>query len=192
VPRRAFAVGPQAEGYGESRFGAGPTSGRGSATNPSRFGILTLGRLVPSMTASAGMIPLRFSVHVGHRQAARLIERHCPVDVIPQRRRVWPEAADRFERTRRAQRASSADEPRADVAFAGRSVAARALGGEQLAPGRDRSRARRQALAVRRDGRSQLADLFGCWRTADAERGRLRSQRHGRDPRRRNDDEQNM
>jgi sigma-B regulation protein RsbU (phosphoserine phosphatase) len=37
-----------------------PTSGRGSATNPSRFGILTFGRLCASMTASLAMMPLRF------------------------------------------------------------------------------------------------------------------------------------
>ena len=37
------------------------TSGRGSATNPSRFGIFTFGRLVASITRSASMMPFRFS-----------------------------------------------------------------------------------------------------------------------------------
>ena len=37
-----------------------PTSGRGSATKPSRFGIFTLGRLFESITSASPMMPLRF------------------------------------------------------------------------------------------------------------------------------------
>ena len=37
-----------------------PTSGRGSATKPSRFGILTFGRLLASITASSATMPLMF------------------------------------------------------------------------------------------------------------------------------------
>ena len=40
-----------------------PTSGRGSATKPSRFGILTFGRLFASMTPFSGMMPLMFRMY---------------------------------------------------------------------------------------------------------------------------------
>ena len=40
-----------------------PTSGRGSATKPSRFGILTFGRLLASITLSSGTMPLRFRMY---------------------------------------------------------------------------------------------------------------------------------
>jgi gamma-glutamylcysteine synthetase len=41
-------------------FAACPTSGRGSGTNPSRFGIWTRGRVVASMTSCSPMMPLRW------------------------------------------------------------------------------------------------------------------------------------
>jgi hypothetical protein len=41
-------------------FAAFPTSGRGSGTNPSRFGILTSGRVVASITSCSPMMPLRW------------------------------------------------------------------------------------------------------------------------------------
>jgi hypothetical protein len=41
------------------RFLRSPTSGRESATNPSRFGIFTFGRLVAFMTPLSSMMPLR-------------------------------------------------------------------------------------------------------------------------------------
>ena len=40
-----------------------PTSGRGSATKPSRFGIFTLGRLLASITSFSPMMPFKFRMY---------------------------------------------------------------------------------------------------------------------------------
>src|SRR5262245_19231422 len=49
------------DGYGFGFLGfVSPTSGRGSATKPSRFGIFTVGKVLAFITTSSAMMPLRF------------------------------------------------------------------------------------------------------------------------------------
>ena len=163
-----------------------PTSGRGSATKPSRFGILTFGRLLASITALFSMMPLRFRMYADHRvhfrrlQQTRLIERHGAIDVIPHRRGIGPVAAHGLEGLR-----ACASVPRPPTSagptrsFCLLPVAFGAPRRENLPPCRDRPRAFRQSASVRRNRCAQVANLLRRRRPSDSVLRRLRRQRGG-------------
>ena len=99
------------------------TSGLGSPTNMLRFGILIAASVLASSVASAGKQSVQIENVGGDRvdvlvaERLRRVLRHGAADIVEQRRRIGPIAADGPHRLRRRERALAADQPIADAAL---------------------------------------------------------------------------
>ena len=157
------------------------TSGRGSATNPSRLGILTFGRLAASMTCVFVNDAVQVQdegdrrVHLGGLEQPGSVERHRPIDVVPHvvaYGQKLPTVLSGFgvasvpcPPTSRAPTPPSPFGPWQ-----------RAHSRQRRPSCGDRSRASGQTRSVGRDRRPEIADLFRCRRPADSVSRRLRRQ----------------
>src|SRR5262245_45055972 len=119
----------------------------------------------------------RDRIDLGWFQETRFVERHRAIDVVPQRRGIWPEAADGLEGPRGCKSSLPANENRAHVALRLWPVTSRTLCGEHLASGCDSTRTFRQARAIRRYRRAEFANFLWAGRPSDGERRGLRRER---------------
>jgi len=103
----------------------------------------------------------RQGVHLVGVERLRLRPWHRAADVIEQRRRKGPVAADGAHRRRVAQRAVAADELIARLTHALLAVACDALGGVHAGAGARGARARRQSGAARSDADVPRRDVRG-------------------------------
>ena len=102
-----------------------------------------------------------------------MIERHRAPDVVPQRRRVRPVAADRLERRGRHQRSAPADEDVLRPFRAGRPVARFTSTREHVFARRRGAGAGGEAFAVGRHLDVDRSELIRRRRVADGEGWRL-------------------
>src|SRR5262249_2288863 len=101
-----------------------------------------------------------YRIDLGWFQETRFVEWHRGIDVVPQRRGIWPEAADGLEGPRCSKSSLPANEDRAHVALRPWSVTSRTLCGEHLASGCDSSGTFRQAGAIRSYRGAEIADFL--------------------------------
>src|SRR5438067_10359714 len=98
-----------------------------------------------------------------------MIERHRAPNVVPERRRVRPVAADRLERLRRVQRSLSADEHVLRSFLAGRTVTCRAATRIHVLTRTCGATPRWKTAAIGQDFDVDRLQFVRCRRTADAE-----------------------
>src|SRR5580765_3761424 len=100
-----------------------------------------------------------------------MIERHRAVDVVPQRGRVRPVAADGLDRLRRGERSLTADERVLWSLFSGWSVTGFTTAGEDVPSFGRGSAPARAAGPVRRHVDVDQLQLFGLRCVADGRSG---------------------
>ena len=161
--------------------------------NPSRFGIFTLGSDCASSTIVGPDDAVEIEDVGRHRvefvagQRFRLLERHRAPDVVEQRRRVGPVAADRlYRRLAGRERTDAADERIVRAARALLAVAGLALRGVDRFALRGGAAAGRKACAIRADadvpgrdvgGRDRLSELRGLRQRGSRDEGQSRRRR---------------